>query len=332
MKIENFPNFDLDQFLRDHDIAWNRHDAEDHIEYAMNCPMCHKRGEPTPDTKKKLWFNLKGGAFVCYRCAWAGSTIKLIQTFAACGFETAIRILKGSSIDPMKHMNLSLVIEDVDYREDGEELKIPTVELPYGYLPIEGPHPYLEKRGIPWQYAARNDWGVSDAGYTKDRIIVPTFMNGELVFWQARATWEEPENKDFKKVLNPSGVSNRPILYNYDTAAKFDTIIIAEGFIDAAKIGDDAVATNGKRLHPQQVEMLLKTGAKKIVLMWDLDAWTDSKPRAKDKRTSIQRATDLLKSAGFEVYGAKMPDKKDPGSYKFKSKKLREIISRSKKL
>lgn len=327
MTIDKFPNFDLDRFLKDRDLRWHRHEAGDHIEYAINCPMCHKRGEPTPDTKKKLWLNMRQGAFICYRCDWTGSMTRLIQAYAKCNFEAAIKLLKGRPLDPMQHLSLNLVLEEPDYRDEEEDVKPKPIELPYGYLPIEGPHPYLEKRGIPWQYAAKNDWGISDAGYTKDRIIVPTFMFGDLVFWQARATWES-DDKDFKKVLNPSGVSNRPILYNYDVAKEFETIVIVEGFIDAVKVGEDAVATNGKRLHPQQVEMLQQTSAKNIVLMWDLDAWSDSK-RGKDKRSSVKKAADLLKAAGFRVYAVRMPDDRDAGDYRYKSKKLRELISKS---
>jgi DNA primase len=326
MSLDRFPNFDLDKFLGDCDVQFKVHDAVDHIEYAMNCPMCHRRGEPSEDTHKKLWLNLKEGAFICYRCDWSGSTIRLVQTLAKSSFEDAVKLLKGKALDPLQHLNLRLVIDEPDPHDDDEHLLV-DVELPYGFNPIESPHPYLEKRGIPWQYAAKHDWGVSDAGFTKDRIIVPTFMNGRLVFWQARATWDEPENKDFKKVLNPKGVSNRPILYNYDSAKEFETIIITEGFMDCAKVGADAVATNGKRLHGQQVEWLTKTKAKTIVMLWDRDAWTDARVR-RGKKTppSVVQAADLLKAAGFKVKGVKLPDEKDPGSYQYKSKKLRALI------
>jgi hypothetical protein len=337
MTLAKFPNFDLDRFLKEKDLRWHKHDAVDHTEYAINCPMCHLRGEPTPDTNKKLWLNIKNATFICYRCDWAGSALNLIRTYAKCDFGAAIKLLRGRPLDPMQHLNLSLVIDEPDYRDDEENTRPKTIELPYGYLPIDEPHPYLEERGIPWQYAAKNDWGISDAGYTKGRLIVPTFMFGEVVFWQARATWSEEEQHlhsddpeiEYKKVLNPSGASNRHILYNYDVAKEFDKVILTEGFIDAAKVGEDAMATNGKRLHPQQVEMLQLTKAKEVVMMWDLDAWNDVKSRAKDKRSSIKKAADLLKSAGFKVRGVKMPDERDAGSYKYKSTKLREYISKA---
>ncbi len=338
--LERFPHFELDSFLKDHDIRWNKHDADDHTEYALNCPCCHLRGEPTPDTNKKLWLNLTKATFFCYRCDWTGSIIKLVQEFNKCNFMSALKILRGKPLDPLQHLNLSLNTDEPDFRDEDVEEKLRVVSLPYGFIPIDSPHPYLEERGIPWEYAARNDWGYSDAGYTNHRIIVPTFMEGDLVFWQARATWKEEDHHlynddpdvEYKKVLNPKGASNRSILYNYDIAKEFETVILLEGFIDAAKVGEDAMATNGKRLHPQQVEMLQKTKAKTIILMWDLDSWNDVKKARKDKRSSIKKAADLLKSAGFKVMAVKMPDDRDAGSYKYKSKILRDLIAKAIKL
>jgi hypothetical protein len=272
-----YPMFDFESFFVENDIEWKSYDAVDHKEYAVNCPECHHRGEPTPDSNQKLWINTKTGFFNCFRCGWGGSLLRLIQKLSHTSFENAIGMLKGRPLDPMEHMNLRLHIEQYEM-DEADDSTLKEIELPYGYEPIEEDHPYLEKRGVPLEYAIKNDWGISTVGYTKNRIIVPTFMDSRLVFWQARATWEEPkENKDFKKVLNPKGTSARSILYNYDNAKKFERIIIVEGFMDSVKAGENSVATNGKNLHPAQCEWLQKTEAKEIVLLWDYDAWIDEK-------------------------------------------------------
>jgi len=331
-----FPNFELDTFLIDQDIAWKRYAAGDHDETAINCPKCHERGEDKPDTKQKCWINQTAGNFHCYRCHWSGNLTRLVQAFVGGSYLNAIKIIRGRAVDQMEFMNLKLHLEP--FHKFDEDIEVKEVDLPHGYEPIEGPHPYLEKRGVPWQYAAHYDWGISTAGYTKDRVIVPTFMESKLVFWQARATWEpddvetEDENDiKLKKVLNPKGASARHVLYNYDIAKKYETIVIVEGFMDAAKVGPNAVATNGKTLHGQQVEWLRKTKAKKIVLLWDNDAWTDGKAKSGKKRlSSIQKATELLRSGGFEVLVAQMPPGRDPGSYKYRSINLQKIINMAK--
>ena len=323
-----FPNFDIEAFLSEHNRDWKVFDSATHKEIAINCPSCISRGEPTPDEGKKCWVNAEKGTFYCYRCHWAGSLVRLVMKLMNSPMHTALKILRGSLLDPMEHLDLRLFNEKIE-PDEADDSELPEVELPYGYEPIEGPHPYLEKRDIPWTYARDNDWGIGTAGFTKNRIIVPMFMDSRIVFWQARATWEE-SGKDFKKVLNPKGVSARKVLYNYDKAKNFKEIVIVEGFTDAVKVGDNAVATNSKVLHTQQVEYLKDSNAKSIVLCWDLDAWTDSKPKARDKRCSIHKATDLLRSYGFKVKAVKLPAGKDPGSFAFNSKTLRQLIETAK--
>lgn len=325
---KQYPNFELERFLHENFDAVKTNDSGDHIEFSVNCPCCHERGEPTQDTHKKLWINNTTGVFYCYRCQWDGSIIRLVQKVMNIDFTKTLKILKGDSVSQLEIMNMKLVLEARDLDRGAEEL--PEVDLPYGYNPIDGPHEYLAERGVPVSYAMRHEWGFSDAGYTKNRIIVPFFMENNLVFWQARATWSEPKNKDFKKVLNPSGLSVKcGILYNYDHAKEFKQIVITEGFMDALKVGPDAVATNGKNLHERQCEYLQKTNAKEIVLLWDRDAWTDG-ARKKDKMCSIERATKLLRSYSFIVKAFKMPEGRDPGSYKYKSKLLREMVESAK--
>lgn len=325
--IKKYPNFNFEQFLIERDLDWKIHDSGDHTEIAIDCPECDNRGEPTKDTSKKLWMNTDKATFYCYRCQWAGTLVHLVSKIAKSPMETTMQLLKGTPLDPLEHLDLHLAYES--YEPDMvDEDTIRVVEMPYGYEPIEEPHPYLEERGIPWEYARKNDWGIGAAGYTKDRLIVPFYMGGEIVFWQARATWES-DDKKFRKVLNPKGVSARSVLFNYDTAKNHEEIILVEGFVDAVKCGPDAMAVNGKVIHPQQIEWLSQTGAKSLILAFDEDAWTDETPK---KPCSVKRSTDLLRAYGFKVRACRIPDNMDPGDFPFRDKHLREILSSSKEL
>lgn len=331
-----YPNFDFESYLSEKQIDFRKVEADDHVEWCINCPMCTERGEPTLDLNKKLWTNINKAKFHCYRCKWSGPLTRLVQKLSNVRLVEALKVLRGEQLDPMDYMNLRLYEERYEFGEDEDEIR--EVELPYGYEPIEGSQTYLSKRGIPWKYAENHDWGYSNVGYTKGRIIVPTFMDGRLVYWQARATWEGSGDKDFRKVLNPKGVSARSILYNYDIAKQYDEIVVVEGFIDAVKVGPNAVATNGKRLHPEQVEWLRKTNAKKIVMCWDADSWTDHayhrtgpKKGQLKKACTMRQAVDLLRTAGLIVKCAKMPEGRDPGSYPYKSESLKQIIKSAKR-
>lgn len=326
--ISQYPQFSLENYLDDKAISYNVHDSESHAEIAINCPECHNRGEPTPDKKKKCWINPEKATFYCYRCSFSGGILQLIKAISQCSFTQAIKIVRGKTMNPLEHFELKLYDPDLKIKMHDEELELREIELPYGYEPIDRPNEYLASRGIPWKYAMRHDWGTSSVGFTKNRIIVPTFMEGKLVFWQARSTWEV--SKEEKKVLNPSGVSARSVLYNFDIAKDYETIIIVEGFTDAIKVGPNAVATNGKNLHPQQLLWLEKTKAKEIIVCWDNDAWTDGKT-LKDgtkKPSSIEKAVSLLKTS-FLVKAVRLPEGRDPGSFKYHSPKLQEFISKA---
>lgn len=322
---ERYPNFSLEEYLKELAVPFKVHASDDHEEHAICCPECVNRGEERPDTKYRLWINNKEGKFTCYNCDWSGTLVSLVRSLSQVTVEKAIRILSGRSLDPMEHMNLKLVMEEQEDVSFGEDDVLKPVDLPYGFDPITGPHPYLEKRGIPWEYARDHEWGYCTVGFYANRIIVPTFMNSVLVYWQARATWED-DSKDFRKVLNPTQASSKPILYQYDDAKEFSHIIIVEGFTDAVKVGPDAVATNGKRLHGKQVEWLSKTKAQTVTLMWDEDAWKARKHKNGEiVQSPIMRAADLLK-VRFHVRLARMPDANDAGSYPYKSPALRKII------
>jgi len=336
---DRFPNFNLTGFLEDKSIDYRVHDSDTHKEVAICCPECINRGEARLDTKYRLWINARTGLFYCYNCDWTGPLPRFIQTIEKVEYDQAIRILRGELLDPLEHLHLSLDAGQPGWYEEvtapeKEELK--EVEFPFGYSQVTGPNPYLEKRGIPWEVARDGEWGTSDVGFCKNRLIVPTFMETRLVFWQARAMWESDE-KGFKKVLNPSGVSARAVLYNYDVAKEFKRVILVEGFTDAVKVGENAMATNGKKLHPQQVDWLRKTEAEEIIIMWDADAWTDQKYHRTGKlkgklkhEASIAQAADLLKEF-FEVRLVRLPKDIDPGKLPYKHPVFEKIISRARR-
>lgn len=332
-----FPNFKIPEYLKSLNIEFKRHESGGHTEFAMCCKFCVEEGESRDDIKYRLWINSETGEWNCYNCNIGGSLQYLVQKLSHVDFYAAIKILVGRPLNPMDFMNLRLELPNIE-PDEGESLHLREIELPHGFILFndlphtEGiAHEYLKKRGIPLGHAIAREWGYSDAGFTLGRIIVPTFMEGQVVFWQARATWEpDPGDENFKKVLNPSGVSAKGVLYNYDGAKDHEEIVIVEGFMDAAKIGIQAVATNGKRLHEKQVEWLTRTKAKSIVMMYDRDAWMDGRRRnGQIIKPSILRAADMLKPH-FNVRLAVMPDNNDPGSYEFLDPKLQEIIHKAK--
>lgn len=330
MSLARFPNFDIHQYLDDLKFDAKIIRSEDgHTEVCVNCPMCVENGEGKPDTRQRLYINTKSGRFYCFNCAASGSLPFLIQRLSNVDTVAAVRILKGTTTGT-NYMNFQLYVpgDDEDDDEDRDD-ELRPMSLPYGFETFEHAkkgtefHAYLDKRGIPLEYAIKQGWGFVRTGYTANRIVVPFWFEEMCVFWQARDILDENhphwgDKKLYRKVLNPKGASKSHMLYQYDTAKGFTKIVIVEGVIDAVKAGRNAVAIQGKRLHSAQVELLLRTKAREIVLALDRDAWHDQRRDAEGrvkKPSSIEAARSLLAAAGCQVKLVKLPKNKDPGSF-----------------
>lgn len=100
------------------------------------------------------------------------------------------------------------------------------------------------------------------------RIIIPCIAEGKNVGFVARSI--SPMAK--AKYLYPEKLKKSAFLWNFDTAQRFDEIVITEGVFDALRVGPDAIATFGKDLSKTQLVHLITCGIKGVTLLWDEDA------------------------------------------------------------
>ena len=213
----------------------------------MNCPMCEERGEPSPDTHKKLWVNMDSGKFHCYRCKWSGSLARLVSKLSKVPFEQALKLLRGALLDPFDHISLNLYEEKYDLTDDEDQIRRARASLRLS----THRRPSLISQGA-WRALAvrcRARLGVLQM-WALPKIALSSRPSWILVWFSGK---QGPHGitlitRSLRRFFNPSGVSARQILYNYDVAAEYPEIVIVEGFMDALKVGPNAVATNGKRL------------------------------------------------------------------------------------
>jgi DNA primase len=99
--------------------------------------------------------------------------------------------------------------------------------------------------------------GYCDEGYYKGRAIIPVTHNEKLVSFQARAC----DPREPKRYLFPAGADSQ-LLYNWDQARKFESVILVEGVTDAWRVWlagyRNVMATFGKSLKPGQIDRLIK--------------------------------------------------------------------------
>lgn len=213
--------------------------------------------------------------------------------------------------------------------------EVKDLKLPHCYkLPIQGKNlSYLENRGITlpvaeymhlyfcnkglFPYVGQD--GVTRYQDFSKRIIIPVFdLDGNMVSFQGRDITGLAE----KKYLFPNGyASTGTMIYNGHNVHNTKRILVGEGVFDVAaqKIAMDSepdlrdvipVGTFGKHLsfgHEQsqlsKFKVLFDRGVREVTIMWDGEI------SATDDAIEAGRQ---LKTIGFDVRIAMLPDGKDP--------------------
>ena len=204
-------------------------------------------------------------------------------------------------------------IED-PYKDFSEIVKIFKDNCTLGRITIEdvktcGGSPYFESRGFYTNTLKRFE--VEDCldknSVMKYRSIIPVRYKEEKVGFIARATksWQSP------KYLFSDGFKKTNYLYNYDKALvrslETATLFIVEGQGDVWRMHEAGVANCvglfGKDVSNKQKELLLKSGATKLVIL------TDNDQAGRESKIKIQR--DLFRSFNLKFprfYGKDIGD------------------------
>ena len=262
-------------------------------------------------------------AWICWGCNITGNTLELIAAFEKCSIMDAIGYVVDGYVGGDAPVELSVVAKPMAASRTGLSV-LPTVPYPNGYEQIvtnmpahqEAVH-YLARRGIGHSTIAEYRIGYCRFGPMTRYVVFPCFMDGGLVYWQARATWDPPKfsHKDqrkawekatkYRKTLNPMGgpVEAMEVLFNYDRARAERHVVICEGPIDAIKVGPHAVALLGKEPSPTKVERLLRMSAARYTVYLD--------PGEKERAKALALAEQLHEWA--PTFIATPPHGCDPG-------------------
>ncbi|GIW60149.1 MAG: hypothetical protein KatS3mg087_1215 [Patescibacteria group bacterium] len=149
------------------------------------------------------------------------------------------------------------------------------VELPKNAGRLLKPHKqYLIKRGFNpnqitklWQI-----YGIGISTTLSWRIVIPIFVNGELVSWTTRSISDNHRLRYVSAPKSAEKVHHKHTLYGIDNCNT--TIIITEGPFDVWRIGYGAVATFGVAYTREQV-LLMKNFPRRIIC-FDNDAITQA--------------------------------------------------------
>lgn len=255
--------------------------------YCVCCPFCRQKGGH--DSKYRLWINHRWGVgldasdprkqqkpddrfwfmAVCYNenCMVNWENVKALRTmvYDSLGRERRAEEIK---ILPVSDNQASLGI----VRLPGKCLRVDQLtrnHQAYQYLLSRGLDPQRLGQDYDVSYCLSAD---PEFAQVASRLIIPIYMRGTLVGWQARP----PFDTDWKmarlpKYYNCPRTNKRLMLYGFDNARTLPYCIVVEGVTDVWAIGAGAVALLGKIMSPQQFELILGNWKAAVVIL-DSDA------------------------------------------------------------
>ena len=236
----------------------------------LNCPFCQKN---------KLDINKNEGFYICYYCA-SKDNVK--------GKNPAYILSKITSLPylDLKAKFSDICIEDISLdthfekkiKIDHTEKTVSSISWPKNFfrinldISIPGLN-YLKNRGIDAETAKKHEIRYSTENY---QVIFPVFSNELLVGYQGRSILKNIDKK-FSKITMPGFQKSNFLMF--EKTINTDSVILAEGPISAlkfAKTGIPFVASMGKYVSANQMQLLKNKGIKKIYLALDKDAYKET--------------------------------------------------------
>jgi hypothetical protein len=213
-------------------------------EINIRCPFCG-----SADPSFHMGLNLESGFWACWRNSMhrGKSPVRLLTRLLDLPYWKARRLagLEDREVDPDGFDAMASRLLGRDSGTQTEHLPRRFLEHPDDHVPIlEAPGPYLDyvRRVRCFQRDGLErlgaEYGVLAAfrGEDRGRIILPYFVDGDLVAWTGRAiTQAEIRYKDLP--LEECLVPIKQTLYNLD--CRLDggaALVVVEGPIDALKI------------------------------------------------------------------------------------------------
>lgn len=236
------------------------------------CLLCN-------DYKERAGFKFEDGTIIynCWNCP-IGSTYeensgRMSKTFR--------RVLRAYGFDDSE---ISTAVNTPFFNKKQEDDKVitlskltsvktmtQTVKLPSGSLPI-GNEEHLEYQQKLVNYLVDRCVDVSKYEFFfslekrfKDRIIIPFYRNGNLIYWQARSI--DPTEK---KRYDNAPVSRDAVIFNHDQLQSYSRLplFVTEGVFDAMMV--DGVSILGSQLSEAKADLLSKT-QRRLIFVIDKD-------------------------------------------------------------
>lgn len=260
-------------------------------EVRFNCPFCGEERHKfyVQDSEPYLWH--------CKQCDRSGNPVKFVMLLNSVSYEDAKDILEVydyyvGNLDQTKlQENFSdqeltdseklfiLVQGDTKAPVNKEIKKLNPNPLPKGFKFLWDErynkesfpyYNYLIKRGVTLDMIKKYHIGYVDNGSyihpetgailpIKTSIVFITYgISGEPIYWNTRSINKLSRQKSLNAPADSGTFSKRNSIFNLNNAIKTDKVVIYEGVFNALMSGDSGVATFGKQVTSEQLDLLRK--------------------------------------------------------------------------
>jgi len=251
----------------------DKYNIEIHAERTNNydccCPIHH-------DKTPSFSINKESGLWLCRSACGSGNIITLISKLENCSFAEAKeklgvyfdrRTLLSEKFDKLKELGFNSSFRD----------PLPQMEYPSGYTLIDETtercapsyYKYITSR-IPLTIVKEFKLGYTVTGKSSGRIILPVFLNSQLIGYTARSIYTEVP----KRYLIPDGCKTSKMIWGYDQEPA-DEAWICESIFDALTLISWGIrpvyGTFGARITDEQIRMLLSKKVKDLIICFHND-------------------------------------------------------------
>lgn len=295
-------------------------------EIACSCPFCGEK-------RHKLYINPQG-RFICFVCDTRGnSAISFIMQYSQVNAKEAKQILDEQeiSIDIPEYTNYddnedSLFFKLANINADSSTaIKKHCPAYPKGMkflkdnLSNREAFPYLwylKSRGLNLAEIIGYNVGYIVNGYLPSgdkkleinhSVVFTTYdQNNQPVYWNTRSIDYSPKIKSINAISNTDEYSKSDIIFNMNLISYDNTMVICEGVFNAITCTQGnyvGVATFGKAITNNQIDLMLKLDPFKFVIFLDNDARAESK-HLYDKLTQRTTKPVLVVDNPYGIYDA----------------------------
>lgn len=276
--------------------------------YVINCPYCHDSrlrlyighlwGYYDHRTGTKNWWMIKCFNEDCF------SSHERRMAFADKIFDES-NLLSGCNVDVIK--------KGKEVQQHVGPPPMPgEVTLVSKLIPEHPAYAYLQSRGFdPIELGEQYEISYCTSAtfpfsLALNRIIIPVKHESKLVGWQARFLGERPTWKTgvpkYFNLASKYGFRKSNVLYNLDNAREHKYVVLMEGPTDVWRYGPEAVASFGKSMSQQQLE-LVRLNFDRVVILLDGDAEADSIKLYEKLQPHVQKVLRIQLKEGLDPGG-----------------------------